>query len=248
MFSGFGQAAPEQSLEDFLKAEEEAGTRAKFEVEVCLDKKEQLLKGKGQGDKEKAALEARRQAELAKKEELRKARELKIAKEKAEVEAREKAELAKKEELRKARELKIAKEKAEVEARKNAEFAKREELRREYEMKISEKKAAQEANRQIVLEVREKRREAQEARRREKAARIRAEKAAVRLNKAAPAPSLGSRYLCELGISSYRSGRLQEALSEFNKVLIVEPENQTAQKYSRKILKKLAQEQGLAGK
>ena len=42
-------------------------------------------------------------------------------------------------------------------------------------------------------------------------------------------------YLCELGIACYNLGKYDEALSEFNKVLIIDPANQTAQEYVNKI-------------
>jgi hypothetical protein len=38
-------------------------------------------------------------------------------------------------------------------------------------------------------------------------------------------------YLCELGISFYRMGRYDDALLEFNKVFLLEPDNQTAKNY-----------------
>ncbi|MDI6606479.1 MAG: tetratricopeptide repeat protein, partial [Candidatus Omnitrophota bacterium] len=38
-------------------------------------------------------------------------------------------------------------------------------------------------------------------------------------------------YLCDFGIALYRQGRFDEALSEFKKALIVEPNNQIAQEY-----------------
>lgn len=43
--------------------------------------------------------------------------------------------------------------------------------------------------------------------------------------------SPSAEYLCEIGISFYRLGRYEEALTEFNKALIVEPDNQTAKNY-----------------
>lgn len=38
-------------------------------------------------------------------------------------------------------------------------------------------------------------------------------------------------YICELGLSFYHMGRYEEALEQFNKALLVDPENQTAKKY-----------------
>jgi len=38
-------------------------------------------------------------------------------------------------------------------------------------------------------------------------------------------------YLCELGKAFYEQGRMDDAISEFNKVLVVDPENKTAKKY-----------------
>ncbi len=40
-----------------------------------------------------------------------------------------------------------------------------------------------------------------------------------------------AEYLCELGIAFYRLGRYDDALHEFNKVLIVDPNNQAAKNY-----------------
>lgn len=42
-------------------------------------------------------------------------------------------------------------------------------------------------------------------------------------------------YLCELGVNFYRLGRYEDALSEFKKVLILDPYNPTARKYVNKI-------------
>ena len=38
-------------------------------------------------------------------------------------------------------------------------------------------------------------------------------------------------YLCEQGVAFYRVGRYDEALHEFNKALVVEPDNQVAKSY-----------------
>ncbi len=42
-------------------------------------------------------------------------------------------------------------------------------------------------------------------------------------------------YLCDIGTAYYRSGNYEEALSEFNKVLLLDPSNKTAQDYVNKI-------------
>lgn len=62
-------------------------------------------------------------------------------------------------------------------------------------------------------------------------------------------------YLCEFGLTFYRQGRYDDALAEFKKVLLIDPENQTAKQYidtifrneasyletpSRQIIKKVA--------
>jgi len=44
-------------------------------------------------------------------------------------------------------------------------------------------------------------------------------------------------YLCELGISCYHLGKYEEALAEFNKVLLIDPANKTAQDYINKIFR-----------
>jgi len=49
------------------------------------------------------------------------------------------------------------------------------------------------------------------------------------------AASMGTDYLCQLGTSFYDSGEYDEALSEFNKVLAVDPTNSTAKHYVDKI-------------
>ncbi len=49
------------------------------------------------------------------------------------------------------------------------------------------------------------------------------------------AASLAAEYLCEFGITFYRMGRFDEALHEFNRVLILDPANKTAKKYINSI-------------
>ncbi|MDD5431797.1 MAG: tetratricopeptide repeat protein [Candidatus Omnitrophica bacterium] len=44
-------------------------------------------------------------------------------------------------------------------------------------------------------------------------------------------------YLCEFGITFYKMGRYDEALAEFNKVLLVEPNNKVAKSYINNIFK-----------
>jgi len=48
-----------------------------------------------------------------------------------------------------------------------------------------------------------------------------------------------SEYLCEIGIGFYRQGRYEDALGEFNKALMADPENTTAKKYIDKIFTEL---------
>ncbi|MCX5700245.1 MAG: tetratricopeptide repeat protein [Candidatus Omnitrophica bacterium] len=49
------------------------------------------------------------------------------------------------------------------------------------------------------------------------------------------AGNMGVEYLCELGTTFYDRGRYDDALSEFNKALTVDPSNPTAKKYVDKI-------------
>lgn len=46
-------------------------------------------------------------------------------------------------------------------------------------------------------------------------------------------------YLCELGLSFYHLGKYEDALTEFNKALILDPDNQTAKKYVNSIFSDL---------
>ena len=50
-------------------------------------------------------------------------------------------------------------------------------------------------------------------------------------NAAGYAYVLASEYLCELGIQYYQQGKLADAIQEFNKALIANPDNETAKKY-----------------
>ncbi|MCX5704330.1 MAG: pilus assembly protein N-terminal domain-containing protein, partial [Candidatus Omnitrophica bacterium] len=50
-------------------------------------------------------------------------------------------------------------------------------------------------------------------------------------NAAGYAYVLVSEYLCELGIQYYQQGKLADAIQEFNKALIANPDNETAKKY-----------------
>jgi hypothetical protein len=52
--------------------------------------------------------------------------------------------------------------------------------------------------------------------------------------------SLASEYLCEFGISFYKLGRYDDALTEFKKVLLIEPDNKIAKNYIDTIFKKEA--------
>lgn len=56
--------------------------------------------------------------------------------------------------------------------------------------------------------------------------------------------SLAVEYLCELGITYYRLGRYNDAITEFDKALMLDPHNQTAKKYISDIF----QQEGLAPK
>jgi len=56
------------------------------------------------------------------------------------------------------------------------------------------------------------------------------------------AASSAVEYMCSLGITSYELGRYDDALSEFNKVLLVDPVNQTAKKYINVIFEKQSPE------
>lgn len=47
-----------------------------------------------------------------------------------------------------------------------------------------------------------------------------------------------TEYLCELGITFYRIGRYDEALMEFKKALMVEPDNKTAKEYINKVFQR----------
>ena len=49
------------------------------------------------------------------------------------------------------------------------------------------------------------------------------------------AESQATVYLVELGVACYDLGKYEEALSEFNKVLLINPANKTAQDYINKI-------------
>lgn len=51
------------------------------------------------------------------------------------------------------------------------------------------------------------------------------------LAKPSPAENLAVEYLCEFGVTFYNQGRYEEALSEFKKVLILQPNNQIAAQY-----------------
>ena len=56
------------------------------------------------------------------------------------------------------------------------------------------------------------------------------------LTQAYPNPS-SADYLCEIGINYYQAGRYDEALHEFTKALMVQPDNQTAKIYISRIFK-----------
>ncbi|MCM8758117.1 MAG: hypothetical protein NC903_03550, partial [Candidatus Omnitrophica bacterium] len=51
--------------------------------------------------------------------------------------------------------------------------------------------------------------------------------------------SLSSEYLCSIAIALYKEGKTEEALKEFEKVLLIEPEHSTAKEYIQKIQKEV---------
>ena len=55
------------------------------------------------------------------------------------------------------------------------------------------------------------------------------------ITKPAFAESNSASYLCEIGVTFYKQGRYEEALTEFKKALLVEPNNKTAKKYINSI-------------
>lgn len=61
---------------------------------------------------------------------------------------------------------------------------------------------------------------------------------ALILPKPVVASSAAAEYLLEFGISFFKSGRYEEALIEFRKVLMLEPQNKTAQNYINSIFEK----------
>ena len=52
------------------------------------------------------------------------------------------------------------------------------------------------------------------------------------------AASASSEYMCELGTTLYNQGKYEEALSEFNKVLLSDPDNEKAKRYVERIFSK----------
>ena len=61
------------------------------------------------------------------------------------------------------------------------------------------------------------------------------------------AASNATAYLCEMGVTYYNQGKLNEALSEFNKALAAEPENEKAKYYVNKIFnEELPEDESLA--
>ncbi|MDD5596204.1 MAG: tetratricopeptide repeat protein, partial [Candidatus Omnitrophica bacterium] len=60
------------------------------------------------------------------------------------------------------------------------------------------------------------------------------------LNLATPAYAVSavSEYLCQLGTTLYDMGKYDDALEEFRKVLLVEPNNVTAQQYINEIFQR----------
>ena len=54
------------------------------------------------------------------------------------------------------------------------------------------------------------------------------------------ASSQATEYLCELGVTFYNLGKFDDALTEFNKVLLIEPDNNTAKEYVNNIFRQSA--------
>jgi len=50
--------------------------------------------------------------------------------------------------------------------------------------------------------------------------------------------TLAAEYLCEMGVAYYKVGKLNDALTEFNKALMIDPHNKTAKKYINTIFSK----------
>ena len=58
------------------------------------------------------------------------------------------------------------------------------------------------------------------------------------INSSVFAASAASEYLCGFAMQFYRIGRYEDALSEFKKVLLIDPENETAREYINNIFQK----------
>ena len=61
------------------------------------------------------------------------------------------------------------------------------------------------------------------------------------------ASNQASEYLCELGAAFYAQGKTEEALGEFNKALIADPDNQRAKAFVDKIFQQFALREDAAG-
>lgn len=61
------------------------------------------------------------------------------------------------------------------------------------------------------------------------------------VNSSVFAGSVAAEYLCDFAMQFYRSGRYEEALSEFKKALLIDPENKTALEYINNIFQKESQ-------
>ena len=103
--------------------------KADVEIAAANQEREQKLA------QEKADRDAKRQADLAKKEQLKKERDQKLADQKAAAESKRQAEAAKKAQLQQEREQKLAQEKADRDAKRQADLAKKEQLKKERDQK-----------------------------------------------------------------------------------------------------------------
>ncbi|MCX5695989.1 MAG: hypothetical protein NTW18_04970 [Candidatus Omnitrophica bacterium] len=101
--------------------------------------------------------------------------------------------------------------------------------KQEQEQKIAEKKAFLKSEKEIAfLKWAELRQEYKE-------------KEARDIENAPLGSSVVADYICDTGIAAYKSGEYEEALWEFNRALLVEPDNKTAKKYIENALYKMEQ-------
>jgi hypothetical protein len=138
----------------------------------------------------------------------------------------------------------IAEKKILQEVEQSTVLAKKSQLQKEREEKLAQNKSQLQKERKEKLAQKESAAKARRKAYLAKIAQLRKEyreKEALNIEDVPLGGSLITEYMCDAGVAAYKSGKYKAALSEFDKVLLVEPNNQVAKNYRKSALDMMGQ-------